>query len=157
MFDPVKAIRTMLLADLDVASLAGENVFGEILPERFVPTDNPAIVITSRGGSSHGEIPMQSCSVQVACWAGVNQFVLARQVYGAVYLALFSQQNIDLGSDGKLVTATADNAPSSVVDPDLGWATVVGHFTVVMAASDTVPGPAVLDEEGFAIEFGGSL
>ncbi len=142
MFDPIKAVRTILLADTEVASLVSTNIFGEVLPEHYDPSVSPALVISARGGRPHSEI---------------NQFVLSRQVYFAIVTALFNQQNISFGSDGKMVSCTEESVGQDMVDTNTGWAMTLSHFSVTMAATKAIPGPAIVDEAGFAVEFGGYL
>lgn len=142
MSDPVKMIRQILIGDAGLRSLLVETgsgawpVFGGILPEHYNPTSltdgengtGPAIVISVKGGSTNPEIPLQSVSVQVASWCGVNEFAQAAAVYDAVFDALHGQQNLDFGDDGRLLSCVEESVAQSLVDPDAGWTMRVGSF-----------------------------
>jgi hypothetical protein len=131
MIDPVQFVRQWLLNTSAVTALAGTDVYGDILPENLDPTTNPAVVITVKGGVGHIEIAkLGEIEVQLRCWAGVNKFVTARHLYGACYDTLQTGQMVTISGIGTAICSYEISAGQSVVDPDTGWATVVGAFHV---------------------------
>jgi hypothetical protein len=133
MIDPVQIVRQWLLGSSKVTAACGQNVFGEALPEHYDPTSNPAVVISVKGGAGHIEIaPLMEVEIQIKCWAGVNQFVLARSTaYAAVYDSIHSKSMVSV-SGNTVLTSYEFGTAISVVDPDAGWATVVGSFKMLL-------------------------
>lgn len=126
MRDAIKVLRQVLLADAGIVGLA-VSVYGGILPEHYDPTSNPAIVITVKGGSAHSEIPLQNPSVQIQCWSGINEFVLAHQVDAAVFNALHGLTG-DYGADGRILVCLQESIGRDMVDPQAGWVQVVSSY-----------------------------
>jgi len=155
MSDPVKIVRGLLLANSGVTSLVVGNIFGGVLPEKFDPTNVGGITISVKGGTSHSELPLQYPSVQVTCWAGVNQFVQARQLYSSVFAALHGLNDIDFGDDGRLISCVEEAVGQDVTDPDSGWATVINAFALKLTALPFAGVPII--SSGSAVLFGGYL
>lgn len=161
MSDPVKIIRELLQANSGVTSLmtalpnGNFPIFGGVLAEEFDPTSNPGITISVKGGTTHSEMPLQYPSVQVTCWAGVNQFVLAREVYGAVFAALHGLNDIDFGDDGRLISCVEESVGQDITDPDAGWVTVVNSFQLRLTALPFAGAPIISGNS--AVLFGGYL
>jgi len=129
MIDTIQLVRQWLLASSAVSTIAGTNVFGEALPEHYDPTSNSAIVISLKGGAGHVEIaPLIDVEVQIKTWAGINQFVLARSLYGAVYDTMHSKSMVTFAGYGTVLTSYEFGHGQGIADPDAGWATVVGTF-----------------------------
>lgn len=148
MIDPIQLIRQWLLASTAVSGFVGTNVFGEVLPEHFDPTSNAAIVISIKGGSGHGEInKLWDGEVQIKVWAGVNQFVLARSAYGAVYDTMTGPQAqmVSFVGFGTVILSYEFGTAQSLVDPDAGWATVLGTFKQQQREDDISTLPTWID------------
>lgn len=161
MADPIKIIRTLLLANGDFTSLLTQlddgsyPIFGGILPEKFDPESNPGITISVKGGSSHSEMPIQDPTIQVRYWCGVNQFLLARSIYEAAYQALHGITNLDLGDDGKVISLLEEQLGQDVTDGDAGWATVMNTFNMKVT-SPVFQGNPIISSSS-AVLFGGYL
>lgn len=161
MSDAVKVVRELLSGNLDVTSLLNElgdsnyPIFGGALPEYFDPTNNPAIVITVKGGTSDSELPIQDIAVQVVCWAGINQFVLAREVYEAVFACLHGIANLNLGDDGKIIRCIEQAVGHDIVDPNARWVMVMNSFSLMLTAAELSTSAIV--SGGVAVDFGGYL
>lgn len=161
MADPIKIIRALLLASTEVTSLLTQlddgsyPVFGGVLPEEFNPESNPAITISIRGGSSHSEMPIQDPSIQVRYWCGVNQFLLARQVYEAAYQSLHGISNLDMGDDGKIICLLEEVLGQDITDSEMGWATVMNTFGLKVTAPAFLGNPIVSNNS--VVIFGGYL
>jgi hypothetical protein len=139
MVDVNALIRHLLLSSTAVTSLLGTNAGGSIyagaLPEHFDPALGPGIQLLAAGGSSHDEVDgLVDRRVQVRVWANVYQYELANQVFGAIHDSLHGQTNLSAGSFGKVVRALEASGPNHMDDPDTGWATVYGFFTVMAVA-----------------------
>lgn len=146
MSDPVKLVKLILQGNAGLQALlvqAGDDswpIFGGNLPEHYNPTSmtdgehgtGPAVTISIKGGTTNSEIPLQTVSIQVTGWTGVNEFVQAQAVYEAIFQALHGQQNLDFGDDGKLLSCIEETVASSMVDPDAGWVMRVGSFTLMV-------------------------
>lgn len=146
MSDPIKVVKALILANSGVLALTSK-VFGGVLPEHYDPSsivgtstriDGPAIVLNVIGGTPEPEMPVQKMTVQVSCWAGINQYLAARQVYYAVFAALHGQANLDFGDDGKLLSLLEQTSGRDVVDPDTGWIQVVASFDVQLTGGVSI-------------------
>jgi hypothetical protein len=124
--------------------LDSTNVFGGALPEHFDPTSNAALVIHVRGGQAHAEIPIVKSSVVITCWAGINQFKLARATYSKVFSALNGINNQDFGVDGCIIYSVEEMTGQDVVDPDTGWATVICAFEMLTRESSASNNPTIV-------------
>lgn len=141
MVDPIQLVRQWLMASVALEAIAGANarVFGEILPEKYDPTSNAGITVSIKGGQGHPEISsLISVDIQVTCWAGVNQFLLARTLYGAVYDSLHGQNLVTFAGYGTIVSSVEMTQGQAVVDPITGWATIVGAFHMMVRQDGTV-------------------
>lgn len=146
MSNPLKITRQLLSNNAGVTALlqqlSNDNwpIFAGVLPEHYNPTSltdgetgtGPAIVLTIKGGSTNPEIPLQNVSVQVVCWAGVNEFVPAHALYTAVVEALHGLQNLDFGDDGRLLSCVEESVGQDMIDKDAGWAMVINSFTLML-------------------------
>lgn len=144
MVDSGKAIRELLIASSSVTSLLQTDqnsnaaiYVGNDFPEHFDPKNGPAILISRRGGHAHPEIPTLSDSrVQVKVAAGVEKYLLAFQVYQAVYSVLHGLTQTGLDSGNTLINRIIETtAPQEMTDPDTGWCYVSAFYQVL--ASDT--------------------
>lgn len=138
MVDPIKVLREWLLGVTAVTSLLGTNAAGSIygggdLPEHFDPNLGAGIQIFVSGGPVHPEIPpyiMPRLTIKVV--AGVEEYVLARQIFGAVFDALHGKTNVSFGSDGTVLSAQAGGSGRDMTDPETGWVIVYEFFSVQM-------------------------
>jgi len=131
MIDPLQLVRQWLLASNAVQAIAGLDVFCEVMPEHYDPTSNPCVVLSIKGGAGHPEIaPISSQEIQVRCWAGINQFVLARSLYGACYDTLHSKSMITFVGFGTVLTSYEMSTGSTLVDKDEGWATINAAYAM---------------------------
>lgn len=146
MIDPLQLVRQWLLASDAVQAIAGLDVFNEVMPEHYDPTSNPCVVCTIKGGAGHAEIaPMAEVEIQVKCWAGINQFVLGRSLYGAVYDTVHSKSMVTFSGFGTVLTSYEISAMQTTPDPDTGWATVTGAFHMKMRQDSPGTLPTYVD------------
>jgi len=124
-----------------IVSLVGQNVYGGQLPEHYNPEvsstaepagDGPAITLLVKGGTSHSEMPQQDVDCQVQIWAGVNQNFPARAIYERCYQVLHGLCNVQTGGAGLVNRILAGTPGVDMVDPDTGWATIIGVFHVMI-------------------------
>ena len=153
MIDAVQFARQWLLASSAVQAFliefgdGGYPVFGEVLPEHFDPTSNPAIVVSRKGGLPHAEIAaLIDSDVQVRVWAGVNQFALAASLYAAVYDTMHSQSMVTFAGYGTALNSVASDEGQSIVDEDSGWATMIGHFHILLRQDQSSTLPTWIDD-----------
>src|SRR4051812_19359406 len=119
-----------------ITSLLGTNANSSIyagdLPERFDPLLGAAIQIQTVGGIPHSEVlPLLDERKQVRVWAGIEQYALARQIYGAVRDLIHGGQNVDFGADGHVIRCIEVTSGQDVTDPDTGWATVLAFYQLM--------------------------
>jgi hypothetical protein len=143
--DPIQCLIDLLSNDAALTALLGTvdvdgvrpAIFGGALIEHYDPTSLPALTIHVRGGQTHAEMPLAAASVGITCWAGINQFWLARKVYGAVYDAIQrSAVGFDSGEGtGRILLAYEETLGQDVTDPDAGWATVLSFYNVTVVPS----------------------
>ena len=106
-------------------------VFGEVLPEHYDPTGNPALVVSLKSGERHAEVlPLLEAFIQVKSWAGVNQYVLARQLAGAVSDTMHGAYAVTGPYGGTVNGCFETLAPVGEVDPDAHWATMRAEYKI---------------------------
>ena len=125
-----------------VEGLGTERVWTVSLPEYlpdtgegFRPEDGPGIVISTRGGQSHTEIPIIRPSMQVTVWAGPNQQEEARELYNDVFALIHGRTNVDFDTDGYVLSCLEETHGQDEVDPDEGYARVVGFFNLFLRSN----------------------
>lgn len=118
---------------LDILRDAGfiYGYYGGTLPIHYDPTGKPAAVVTVKGGSTHSEFLLQKFAIQVACWAGVNEFVLSRKASFLVAAAAHGINNKNGGQYGVTVACVETAPGQEVVDPDSGWSTTISTFELL--------------------------
>lgn len=147
--NPPGLIRAWLLADasplpalLGDRPTTGQSVWYPDLPEKFNPENGPdpdlygpGITIAVRGGGGHPEIPvLQKLRFQLTVWCGVNKYVQARTIYGALYDYIHGSNNIIVPGHGTIKTCTEVVAGQDLTDPDTLWAIVLGYYEILFSA-----------------------
>lgn len=138
MMDTNILLRKWILANASVTVLlgvppnAGGGVYVGDLVKGFDPVNiGPGITITNVGGVTDPEMPIFDDRKQVRIWAGVEQGMLARQVYSAVRSLIHGKTNIAIPNTGYIMRCLEAVAGQDVTDPDTGWATVLGFFQLM--------------------------
>ena len=111
---------------------------GHLVPG-FDPQYGPGIVIRvgggtsagTGGGSAHPEIPVISPRMQVTCWAKVNQYDVARQLYRAAYDWMQRRTNINLGDVGYILSSLEQVEGQDYDDPQTGLAAVISFWKIM--------------------------
>jgi hypothetical protein len=141
MIDTNALLRKWLLTSDDLVALlldrdSTKSIYAGDLPEKVDPKDGPAVVISTRPGKMHKEIPVLiTPNFQIRVWAAPMKYKLARQVYGVISDLIHGANNIDLAPDGYVLMGQANGTGQDVDDPDSGDATVIGFFDVMMRPS----------------------
>lgn len=115
-------------------------VYAGHFPVGFDPNYGPGVVIRvgsgttagSGGGSSHPEIPLLSPRIQVTCYAGIQQYLIARQTYAAIYDWIQRRCNIDLGAAGYVLSCLEQVEGQDIEDPHLHYATNVSFWKLML-------------------------
>lgn len=118
--NPITAIRTMLLADTDVAAEVGTRVFGQELPRgQTEAMPQKCLVVTSVGGIDPAAyIPVGHVRLDVRCYGKTPRE--ADSVWVDVYDALKYLERAVHGTT-LLHSAQMEGGPRSLRDPDAGW------------------------------------
>lgn len=136
MADPTLLVRKYLLQNSALTTLlGGQNVFGGDLPPKFDPTRGPVVTVCAEGGSSYAEVPIATDRVKIRIWAGVAQYMLARQVYGELAKWLHGKNQINLAPDGFIIISQETVRGQDVTDPDDGYATVLSFYQITTRES----------------------
>ena len=120
-------------------ALVSDRIFCPRLPENEDLTNGPAISFFTRGGTSTPYIPgIPEPSVQFDCWAIdaslVSGFIIARQVYRALYDALQGIQNVTVGSY-QIMSAIEEVQGQDLVDIEIpNYFRVLTFFTIMIRA-----------------------
>lgn len=140
MVDPVYLIRQAILAESSITNLLGtqvgqladsEGIYTGDLPEDFNPELGPGIQLASGGGLGDSEITAQvDQRILLKVWARPNDQTAARNVFRACYDLLANLSMRDFGSEGRILTSSAQDTGSDMSDPPTGWACVLGIFAV---------------------------
>lgn len=143
--DPTLLTRKFLLLDAALLALCPgsaptvpgedddlpEHIVGGELPEYANPNAYaPFVTICTEGGISHPEVPISTDRVKVRVWAGINQWPLARQVYGEIEGWLNRQNQINLYPDGFIIISQETVGAQDLTDPETGWATVFAYYQI---------------------------
>lgn len=136
MVDTNSLLRDWLLSLPSVTSLLGTNANGSVycgdLPEHFDPSLGPGIQIFTAGGTPHPEITaLVDDRKQIKVWADVEQYQLARQVYGAIRDQIHGASGVDRAAKGYVVRCIEVTSGQDITDPDNGWATVVSFYQLM--------------------------
>lgn len=135
-------LRTYLLTSCvltdPLIALIGDRLYCPRLPQNATL---PAISYFTRGGSADAETPNRfSPSVQFDCWAkdtpAVKGFLIARQVYRALYDALQGLDSVGVTIDGTLyyiMKAREEAYGQDLVDID-----IPGYYRVLTFYSITI-------------------
>lgn len=140
MVDPLYIVRQWLLADSAVTDLLGTQtgqvatsggIYAGDLPENFDPTLGPGIQINADGGEGDPEIlPLIDARITVRVWARPNDNANAHQVYRSCYDLMHGANMVSFGDSGMIISSLAASLPQDGSDPDTGWATVTGFFSI---------------------------
>lgn len=133
--DPLKAIRSVVLADEAVAALVSTRVYGMEIGQPAVLDAMPqaAIVITPAGGPSHpggGFQKYGKSRFDVFCYGATLGESYA--VYLAVYDAL-KQMRTQISEDVLLHSAESSSKGVSAKDPVTQWPTTLSSWLVLAA------------------------
>lgn len=135
--DPIVGLRAYLLADDDVAELAGDDVFGGGIPEGLNETmPAPVVTLSPAGGAGIGDhTPLYGSSrVDVRSWGktGYEASLLSLAVSAAL-------RALEQGSYGgvKVLWARPASSGLALVDPDTGWPFVLSTWQVLVADTAT--------------------
>jgi hypothetical protein len=117
-----------------------ERIYGGHLIPGFDPLFGPGIVVRvgggtsagTGGGSAHPDLPLNMPRMQLTAWAGVNQYDIARQLYGACFDWMHGRNMIDLNTDGFINSCVEQVEGQDVDDPHTGLATVAGFWSLVI-------------------------
>jgi hypothetical protein len=138
MVDTNVLIRKWILSAASITSLLGTNANGSVycgdLPEGFDPALGPAIQIVCSGGPvPHSEIlSIVDERMQIRVWAGIEQYQLARQIYGAVRDLIHGATGITpAGQNGTVIRCLEVVPGQNITDPDTGWATVLAFYQLM--------------------------
>jgi len=121
--------------------LQTNRIFAGHLPQGLDPKTGPVIVVrtgggtasATGGGSAHPEIPgLIKPRMQITVWADVDQWQVARAVYGAIFDWLHQQTNVDFGVLGTVLSCLEDTEGQDVSDPHTGYATVVSFWSLAI-------------------------
>lgn len=136
MIDANELLRAWILSSGAVTTLVGtgnanEGVYCGDLPEKFDPKLGPGVQIRREGGLGSSEIPgLIDARMRVRVWADVEEYDVASQVYGAIYDLIHG--STDLTNDfGTVVRCIEITSPQDLTDPDTGWSTVIGFFSLM--------------------------
>src|SRR6266516_1084709 len=117
-----------------------DRIYGGHLVPGFDPAFGPGLVVRvgsgasagTGGGSAHPEIPITMPRMQVTAWAGINQYYIARQLYGAAYDWMQRRNNIDLGDVGYIFSCLEQVEGQDIDDPHTSQATVMGFWKLML-------------------------
>jgi len=134
-----------VLADLFVAGGAFPNndpnrIYVGHLPQGFDPLYGPGVVIRvgagttagTGGGSAHPEIPITMPRMQITTFAGIQQYQIAGQVYGAIHDWIHRRNNVDLGDAGFVLSCLEQVEGQDVDDPHLFYATNISFWKLML-------------------------
>jgi hypothetical protein len=137
MLDPNLAFRNWIVQSAAlIAMVPAAQIFGGALREGYdVESNGDAITIRTRGGPVEADVPVLHPSIQVTVFSPKNQYARARSIFGLIFDQVHAQNDINLGSAGYVIAAVAEMPGEDMVDPDTGWAMVVGFFTLLLRAT----------------------
>lgn len=128
--DVIALVRSFLLADTNVATEIGENVFGSLLPPNF-GIEEGGIVLSGGGGDPHPEIDgWAKHRIQIDSWGETD--AQARRIHGFVKSALHAKQKQNVSTIGHLVSSLCVTEGQDVVDEATEWFRVVSFFEVTV-------------------------
>lgn len=133
MIDTILLMRQWLLTCSTLIALLSDrdgtkSIYCGDLPEGVDPAQGPAIQLYIRGGTVHNDAPIVTASIQIRVWAGKNQGLLARRVYGVLHDNIHGKNNIAVGSYGTVMACLCEVLGQDVTDPDTSWATVASFY-----------------------------
>jgi hypothetical protein len=128
--DPIAAVSSVLLADADVAALAGVRVYGGAVPDTAkTAMPQACVVVKPAGGAGAGEGYMQWGRSRVDTYCYGASLHEAWNVYLAVYGALKQLQR--QVADGVLLHSAAVLSKGALgVDPETQWPVTLASFSV---------------------------
>jgi hypothetical protein len=135
MLDIHACLRQILLGNSTIATLSGGIVAWPDLPAGFdAKLGHKAVTFFARGGPWNPELAaVAEPSFQVKTWALKPPD--AMQLFAAVHDLLDQADGISGTPNGFIVSGFAEGPPMPMMDPDTGWATVVGFFRLTMRAN----------------------
>lgn len=129
--DPIQEIRTLLLADADVASLVGTNVFGDELPESVRETmPAPVVVLLDAGGPGRVSMNLyRRTRIDTLCYG--QTLSQSAQLHRYVREVLETMDR----PTGTLFTAETSSDGTNRRDPVTQWPLCIASY-LVMSATD---------------------
>lgn len=130
--DPLVAIRTVLLADPEVATYVDTRVFVAELPVGETPhMPRGAVVLSEAGGrGSRGFARIGDTRVDVRSYGA--DFIEAWRVHAAVHEVLKQLRRSRVG-DALLYTVTVEGGPLRLREPQVEWPLVLRTYGVTAA------------------------
>jgi hypothetical protein len=131
MLDIHACLRQILLGNSTISSLTGGKVVWPDLPAGFdAKLGHKALTFFVRGGPINPELSaVVEPSIQVKAWA--LKPVDAMAIFSAAFDLLDGA--LDVGnSSGTILSAYAEQPGQPMMDPDTGWAVVLGYFKLIM-------------------------
>lgn len=136
MVDPLRIVQRWLLGSSSVTALLGTNDNGSIygggdLPEGFDPKLGPCVQFFVASGTSAPELTKEIMPrMAVKCWANVNEYQVARNLFAAVHDVMHGATMVDFGDDGRLLSCQVATQGQELTDPDTSWVCVFGFFVL---------------------------
>jgi hypothetical protein len=155
MLDIHACLRQILLGNSTISSLTGGKVAWPDLPAGFdAKLGHKALTFFVRGGPINPELSaVVEPSIQVKAWA--LKPVDAMAIFSAAFDLLDGA--LDVGnSSGTILSAYAEQPGQAMMDPDTGWAVVLGYFKLIMvdtagSSPSVIPG-LIASGRHFAVE-----
>lgn len=130
--DPLVAIRTLLLADVEVAELVDTRVFVAELPSGETPhMPRAAVVLSEAGGrGSRGFSRIGDTRIDVRSYGA--DFVQSWRLHAAVHEVLKQLRRSRVG-DALVYTVTVEGGPLRLREPQVEWPLVLRTYGVTAA------------------------
>lgn len=119
----------------DVGNLAQGIYAAPDLPEKCDPKLGPMVQLWSGGSPQNADIPeLVDGRITIKCWAGVEQYDVAHQLYRAVRSVMHGACGVTVQNQtGRIIRCNETVSGQTVTDPETGWATVVAIYEVEAA------------------------
>ena len=128
--NPLTAVRSHLLNDADLRTLASTRVYAGELPKS--EADNmprQSVVVTLAGGAGPAsDVPIMQIVIDVTCYGATG--LQATSLYLATRAALRTLRR-DLAADSLLHSAVELSGPMELRDPDTDWPLTWSSWRVV--------------------------
>jgi len=128
--NPLTAVRSHLLNDADVLTLAGVRVYAGELPKTEASAmPRQAVVVTLAGGAGPAsDVPIMQIVIDVTCYGATG--LQATSLYLATRAALRTLRR-DLAADSLLHSAVELSGPMELRDPDTDWPLTWSSWRVI--------------------------